>query len=243
MNVSELFTPCLRCTIARMASVQRNFSVTSRRKANHYDVLGIGKSASPEEIKVAYFEKSKRLHPDAKPNDPNQHNRFVELNEAYAVIGKPLSRRDYDLELAGIRVSPSRVRVYRAGTTTSNPYGSSEYTHHDFYGFTGAKKESPYYGVRGIKKTNNTNVLIGCLLLVSGGAIIHFVLARYGGMFTRAKLDEKDRRIGEIYNQVKQRARQNGNKKQMELLRRNYIEMHAKRQKQLETVKATKSES
>ncbi|XP_070577834.1 dnaJ homolog subfamily C member 4-like [Ptychodera flava] len=227
MNVSEWLSPCIRCTIRRFELV-RNFSCTSKMNLNHYEVLGVEKNASAPDIKLAYFEKSKLLHPDARPNDPNQHNRFVQLNEAYAVLSKPLSRRDYDLELAGVRVSPSKVRVYRADAT--NPFGAdADRTHHDYYGFTGRKGNMPYYGVRGVGKMKNSTVLVGCMILLVSGTILHVWLVKVGGAFSRARLDEKDRKIGEIYNMVKQRARQNGNKKQIELLRQNYKEMTKKR--------------
>lgn len=60
-----------------------------------YEVLGVGKTADKDEIKRAFREHSRSLHPDVS-KDPQAHARFSEVSEAYAVLSSPESRRLYD---------------------------------------------------------------------------------------------------------------------------------------------------
>ena len=71
----------------------RYLSSSSRGPVNLYDVLGVKRSATSQEIKKAYFEAAKRSHPDINPNGAA---RFREVAEAYEVLGKADSRRAYD---------------------------------------------------------------------------------------------------------------------------------------------------
>ncbi len=65
-------------------------------KADFYQVLGVSRTAAPEEIKRAYRKKAMDLHPDRNPNDPEAERRFKEVNEAYAVLKDEQSRAAYD---------------------------------------------------------------------------------------------------------------------------------------------------
>jgi len=61
-----------------------------------YDVLGVQKQASADEIKKAYRRLAKRLHPDANKKDPKAAQRFAELNGAYEVVGDEEKRKAFD---------------------------------------------------------------------------------------------------------------------------------------------------
>ena len=67
-----------------------------RLQSNHYQALGVGRLASSKEIKVAYYNKCKQMHPDKNTDNPKAHSEFVNINEAYCILSDPSSRREYD---------------------------------------------------------------------------------------------------------------------------------------------------
>ena len=65
-------------------------------KRDYYEVLGVNKNATDEEIKRAYRKKAKECHPDLHPDDKEAVERFKELNEANEVLSDPQKRARYD---------------------------------------------------------------------------------------------------------------------------------------------------
>lgn len=65
-------------------------------KRDYYEVLGVDRKASMEEIKSAYRRLAKKSHPDLHPDDKEAEARFKELNEANAVLSDPEKRAQYD---------------------------------------------------------------------------------------------------------------------------------------------------
>ena len=65
-------------------------------KRDYYEVLGVQKNASAEDIKKAYRKMAKECHPDLHPNDKQAEERFKELNEANEVLSDPDKRARYD---------------------------------------------------------------------------------------------------------------------------------------------------
>jgi len=65
-------------------------------KRDYYEVLGVSKSATAEDIKKAYRRLAKQYHPDTNKEDAQAEQKFKEVNEAYQVLGDEEKRRKYD---------------------------------------------------------------------------------------------------------------------------------------------------
>lgn len=101
-------------------------------KRDYYEVLGVERNASPEEIKRAYRKKAIQYHPDKNPNNKEAEAKFKECAEAYEVLSDPQKRQRYDqfghegLRGAGVH-DYSRMNVEDIGDMFGDIFG-------DFFG-------------------------------------------------------------------------------------------------------------
>ena len=65
-------------------------------KRDYYDVLGVNKSANPEELKSAYRKLAVKYHPDKNPGDSKAEEKFKEASEAYGILSDKEKKQNYD---------------------------------------------------------------------------------------------------------------------------------------------------
>ncbi len=87
-------------------------SPSGSQQRDHYEILGISRQATVEEIKAAFRKLASQHHPDKNPDDPSAAVRFKEINASYQVISDPQRRAMYDrfghkAEDSGSPFSPS----------------------------------------------------------------------------------------------------------------------------------------
>jgi len=71
---------------------------------DYYQILGLSRNASPDEVRKAYRQMAKKYHPDANPDNKQAEERFKEATEAYEVLRDPEKRAAYDqFGMAGVK--------------------------------------------------------------------------------------------------------------------------------------------
>ncbi|XP_042494500.1 chaperone protein dnaJ 1, mitochondrial isoform X2 [Macadamia integrifolia] len=92
----------------------------------YYQILGVPKEASRDEIRKAFHELAKKYHPDANKNNPAAKRKFQEIRNAYETLRDPERRAQYDREHS----RGSRSRDYAAADSEGFTYGSYAYRDH-----------------------------------------------------------------------------------------------------------------
>lgn len=115
---------------------------------DYYEVMGVPKNASEDEIKKAYRNLAKKYHPDLHPGDKNAEEKFKELNEAYEVLSNKDKRARYD-QFGRAGVDPN----FGGGAAGGDPFGGMGGIDDIFDTFFGGA--SPFGGFGGRRANPN----------------------------------------------------------------------------------------
>ena len=115
---------------------------------DYYQILGVSKNASKEEVKKAYRSLARKYHPDLNPDDKDAEEKFKELQEAHEVLSDKEKRKAYDM-FGSAEFRPGGQTTWRRA---GDPGGSNyqyTYSSQDFPGFEGIFKDIFGYGGAG----------------------------------------------------------------------------------------------
>ena len=86
---------------------------------NYYELLGVKKGASPDEIRKAFRKLARKYHPDVNPGDKASEEKFKQISEANDVLSDPKKRKIYDqLGYYSDNIDPAAAEAYARGGPT-----------------------------------------------------------------------------------------------------------------------------
>ncbi|HEX3891978.1 MAG TPA: J domain-containing protein [Terracidiphilus sp.] len=120
--------------------------MATTQNKDYYGMLGIKKTATPEEIRKAFRKAARKYHPDVNPNDKRAEEKFKEISEANDILSDEKKRKVYDqLGFYSDQIDPAQAEAYaRQQQTGGRP--PVDFGGFDFSGFQGGPAPQPGAG-------------------------------------------------------------------------------------------------
>lgn len=200
----------------------------SVKKRCLYKVLEVSQNASKKAIRDAYVAKTKKIHPDKNIGNPELHERFVELNQAYSILRDSAKRSEYDQEIQ----NPVQMTQTDVQASAQNPFGNQRYRsgmegstdHEDFYHnnpYTANNFKNYQFTNEPLKnegKLSNKLVIALVIGFMFVGAGISFAHVVYIRKICKVHEEKVHQESSSFYELVREKARMNGPRKQLQLL-------------------------
>lgn len=170
-----------------------NYTHQQRSKSNYYDTLHVSTNATPKEIKDAYIKLSKKMHPDS--GNEGSHSEFVKINEAYSVLSKRTTKRDYDMSLKYNYTYTGSSH----GTYSGNRKGP--YKTYTDWGFVDPSQYREY------NRKQARQALLGCIVLMLIGTFVQFMFIQKSLDFSRQLALERNARYTAEFERAKELAK------------------------------------
>lgn len=120
---------------------------------DYYEILGVKKTATEEEIKNAYRKLARKHHPDLNPTDKDANKKLQQLNEANEVLSDPIKRKKYDQYGKDWQHSDQYEQARQSGRRNGRQGGESGFEGDDFsdffssmFGGGGSRSKAKYRG-------------------------------------------------------------------------------------------------
>jgi molecular chaperone DnaJ len=114
----------MRRTVAQCGRIHTSGMATTAKK-DYYEILGVKKSASAEDVRKAFRKLARKYHPDVNPGDKSAEEKFKAISEANDVLSDPKKRKIYDqLGFYSDNIDPAAAEAYaRGGPTGAGGFG------------------------------------------------------------------------------------------------------------------------
>ncbi|XP_049875456.1 dnaJ-like protein 60 isoform X2 [Pectinophora gossypiella] len=190
-------------------------------RKSHYEILRLRKNCSDKEIKEAFIKLSKEYHPD-KNKDVNAQQQFVQIVEAYSVLGKPGSRARYDSTIE-VYTNPRYYRSY--DSMYNNIRNSPPYSNYSYETYSKARPrqdkaeaKSSAYAARGLKKIPNYVLVLLCFGIAFVGTMLQAFVIRELYVVHKRQAIERSKYLAEELDKVRAAADGNSNEMQTRII-------------------------
>ncbi|XP_049795246.1 dnaJ-like protein 60 isoform X2 [Schistocerca nitens] len=198
----------------------RNFHSSRYLQKTHYEVLKIARNSSNKDIKEAFIKLSKKFHPDINKNNPDTHNEFVKLNEAYSILSRPDKRREYDLSLQVAHPSPHPTggpSVYE-NDIRQDPWKDPSFFRNRDRSRDDENRSKPYYGIGKLGRLPNSWLVAFLFAVTAVGVALQAVAIRHSMTLRRSALDEASARHSVLHTKMQEQAHDAGNHNNLRMM-------------------------